>query len=302
TDLPVLPGHYDCLIKVEGDDEYNPAEFTKPEWGFDILKPGTEFIKATNFVVNATGYCAGDMAHVTFDVEVGEPTAYRLVFEAENKAINDIEFEPLEGGQYAIDFDIPDYVAGQYNLFVQFRDNDFRLSTVYSVPLHIDLTNDYLTDIWEDVVSVINKVDLSQLDNMTERFTAFQWYFNGEIIEGKAGTKPYYCQEGGLDGTYQLKVVTIDDETLFTCPKTFTPKNNKALSLKVYPNPVRSVVNIELSEDNDETHNLVITDNNGTVVVRTTFTGPLTQYDLSSAVVGHYVIMVDGLSVSVVKN
>ena len=54
--------------------------------------------------------------------------------------------------------------------------------------------------------------------------------------------------------------------------------------------------------DNDETHNLVITDNNGTVVVRTTFTGPLTQYDLSSAVVGHYVIMVDGLSVSVVKN
>ncbi len=302
TDLPVLPGHYDCLIKVEGDDEYNPAEFTKPEWGFDILKPGTEFIKATNFVVNATGYCAGDMAHVTFDVEVGEPTAYRLVFEAENKAINDIEFEPLEGGQYAIDFDIPDYVAGQYNLFVQFRDNDFRLSTVYSVPLHIDLTNEYLTDIWEDVVSVINKVDLSQPDNMTERFTAFQWYFNGEIIEGKAGTKPYYCQEGGLDGTYQLKVVTIDDETLFTCPKTFTPKNNKALSLKVYPNPVRSVVNIELSEDNDETHNLVITDNNGTVVVRTTFTGPLTQYDLSSAVVGHYVIMVDGLSVSVVKN
>lgn len=298
TQAPIEAGKVDVMISVEGDDEYNPAEFTKPEWSFEII---VRDINIVNFQVDATGYCPRSSAVVPYEVVTGEPTKFRWVIGDDAQALEGMPFEDLTPGVNAFEFEMPDLAVGSYMLSVQFTDDEGRLSAIYKLGVLVNLSSDYIVDIWRDVVSVINKVDLSTPEDLTERFNAYQWYLDGQLIEG--ATKPYYCQPGGLLGTYRLQTVEIaTGDTLFTCPKSFDNVPQKSLTMRVYPNPVVSVINVELSHDDGSEHILRIVNDKGTVVENTKFSGAITQYDMSHAVPGHYVITVDELNANIVKN
>ena len=196
---------------------------------------------------------------------------------------------------------MPNATEGKRTLQVQFRESDGLASEVYSLEINVNLTNEYLTDIWYDVVSIINKVDLNTPDDLTPRFQAYKWYRDGEELAGQ--TKPYVQQIGGLQGTYYAQVTTTDAlgaEVLYTCPKTWDG-DNKSLTLRVYPNPVVTIANVELSQNDGNDHDISIVDNKGLTLYRGTFNGATTSVNMSSYEAGYYIIIVDNLKANVVK-
>ncbi|MCQ2253429.1 MAG: T9SS type A sorting domain-containing protein, partial [Bacteroidales bacterium] len=107
----------------------------------------------------------------------------------------------------------------------------------------MNVPESYLHAKYEDVILV---------DNHEFLFVGYQWYKNGELIEG--ATKQYYVDPGFLKGWYSCDVITIDNERLSICPQyhdhTLSVKDPKEGSVLVYPNPATSsdIVTISLEE------------------------------------------------------
>lgn len=93
---------------------------------------------------------------------------------------------------------------------------------------------------------IIQKWNYALLVNNAEgNFIAFQWYKNGDPING--ATRQYFAEndsELDFDANYYVQLTTAEGEVMFTCP--FTPVK-KDVSLRAYPNPVKQgqSVNIE---------------------------------------------------------
>lgn len=294
SDAPSNVGHYEVMFTVAEDEGHHAASFTSPRWVFDVVHDAP----AADFVPASGGYCAGTEGAVAFRIAAGVPTEYRAVVAAGAESLARAEYAPLDGSG-SLSFAVPGVGEGRATLWVQFRDVFGFESEVYSVEISVNLSSDYITDIWSDVVSVVNKVDLDDPANLTPRFVSYQWYRNGEPIS--MATKPYYQQPGGLVGSYHARVVTTSGETLTICPKTWGPGSVKALSLRVFPNPVTAAVNVALSDDDGGGHSLTVLDNKGVVVGRQSFTGAEAQFDMSALNPGLYIVVVDGLKANVVK-
>jgi hypothetical protein len=111
-------------------------------------------------------------------------------------------------------------------------------SELYKFTFTINLTADYLVKKFNDVILV---------DNSSNRFTSYQWYKNGTIING--ARDQFYNDIQGLSGTYHAVVTTVSGQTLEICPATYNVATIKAMvALKTYPNPVASgnTINIEI--------------------------------------------------------
>ena len=301
TTQPVDKGVYHVRFTVDEDYDYNPADFTDGAWSFTISR---EPIQIENFIVTAHGYCPGADGIVKFTIVTGSPIEFRVAIvdttTAVTSYISEAEYHELDSDT-EFTFTVPQATEGKRKLLIQFRESDGLASEVYSVEVNINLSDQYLRDIWYDVVSIVNKIDLNNPDNLTPRFQAYKWYRNDEELVGQ--TKPYVQQVGGLEGTYYAMVTTTDSlgaETLYTCPKTWEA-NNKALTLRVYPNPVITIANVELSQNDGNDHSLTVVDNKGIILYRGTFNGATTTFDMSSYEAGSYVIVVDNLKAIVVK-
>ena len=294
TTQPVTPGTYTVRFTVDETVDYYAALFADETWTFEIVR---ELLVIENLVANSEGYCPGIPGKATYSVVSGFPIEYRAVVASNAAEIKDADFTTIvTEGEF--EFSVPNISSDSCNVFIQFREFDGLTSDVYSMKASVNLPNDYMTDIFTDVVSIINKVDLNNPSDLTPRFNAYQWYLDGEEIPG--ATKPYYQQIGGLEGTYHVRVTTLDGHTLYTCPKTFDG-SNKTASLAVYPNPVITIVNIELSVDSGAAHSVTIVDNKGLNVYNGQFTGSHTSVDMSSFETGYYIIIVDNLKANVVK-
>lgn len=292
---PVNVGRYEVMFTVAEDEGHHAASFTSPAWVFSVVH---DVPAAADFVPASGGYCVGESGSVAFRVAAGAPTEFRAVVAADAASLSQAEYAALDGSG-AFSFSLPKMGDGEATLWVQFRDVFGFESEVYSLSITVNLSSDYMTDIWSDVVSIVNKVDLDDPANLTPRFQSYQWYRDGEPIA--MATKPYYQQPGGLSGTYHVRVVTTSGETLTTCPKTWAAGQAKALSLRVFPNPVSGSVHVELSTDDGETHTLTVVDNKGVVVGRDSFTGAEAQFDMSALNPGLYIVVVDNLNANVVK-
>lgn len=164
-----------------------------------------------------------------------------------------------------------EYVADQlmnidYNVYVA----RYVISTVDSIiysdlfDLRVDLSVEYIFNKWNDVILI---------DNSSNQFVEYQWYYNGEKLNG--ATMQYVSQDGGLSGMYYAKVTTIDGKVFFTCPVNCDFHVEKNYGLQINPNPVREmeefIISIMgISDDEIEDAKLYLYSINGQMIFCTT--------------------------------
>ena len=103
---------------------------------------------------------------------------------------------------------------------------------------------------WDDVAICNN----NPATNGGYRFVSFQWYKNGQPIEG--ATNQYYQEIGGLNGFYSLKVIDEFGNEYTTCEEQFVGQ----IGPRVYPVPARvnDVITIELPLTDEELNGAVL--------------------------------------------
>ena len=129
---------------------------------------------------------------------------------------------------------------------------------------------------WDDVLVVNNNPD----NNGGYKFTTYQWYKNGEMIEG--ATDQIYQEVGGLGGEYSVELdgIRVSDGAhvhFITCGKYFDANS----SIRVYPVPANSTqeVTVELNMTDEELNGAIldIYDVRGTHVKTLTNLTPITK-------------------------
>ncbi len=270
----------DSIHLVVSSDTVISALFAK-----DIDEMMVDTLIAPSF-----GYCPNSIDVIRYTLLNSEaPTEYRIVYSEEAKLAGfvDVDFSRIDVDN-EVRVVIPDCPAGVYRASVQFKNSINSVTPFFDVELNVNLSNEYLTDIWKDVVSVVNTENL---------FTEYQWFHNDVKISG--ATEPYYCEKKGLTGNYYLEVMTVDGDKLRTCKKWFDYGLNTTLS--VYPNPTSDNATAELNVDNGSVHTISVTNASGVVVYTSTFTGRKAQLYLGNYPAGTYVVNVDGLTVKEIK-
>lgn len=241
-------------------------------------------------VIPSFGYCPNTEDVIRYTLLNSEsPTEYKIIYSEEAKLAGfvDVDFTRITADN-EVKIVIPDCPANVYRARIQFKNAINSVTPFFDVDLRVNLSSDYITDIWKDVVSVVNTENI---------FTQYQWYHDDVKIGG--ANSPYYCEKKGLTGNYYLETVTTDGKQLRTCKKWFDYGFNTTLS--VYPNPTYDNATAELSVDNGSTHMVTITNTSGVVVFSSTFVGRKTQLDFRRLPSGTYVVSVDGLSVKEIK-
>lgn len=236
-------------------------------------------------IIPAFGYCPNTEDVIRYSLLNSEaPSEYRILFseEALEAGFVDVDFTKISVDN-EVKIVVPDCPAGTYRASIQFKNAIHSVTPFFDVDLRVNLSSDYITDIWQDVVSVVNTENL---------FTEYQWFHNDVKVGG--ATAPYYCEKKGLSGNYYLEAVTTDGRQLRTCKKWFDYATNTTLS--VYPNPTPDNATVELSVDNGAVHSLTVTNATGVVVISTTFVGRKTQISFREFAPGTYIVEVDGLT------
>ena len=108
---------------------------------------------------------------------------------------------------------------------------------------------------WDDVLVVNNNPD----NNGGYKFTTYQWYKNGEMIEG--ATDQIYQEVGGLGGEYSVELdgIRVSDGAhvhFITCGKYFDANS----SIRVYPVPANTTqdVTVELNMTDEELEGAIL--------------------------------------------
>ncbi|MCR5498282.1 MAG: InlB B-repeat-containing protein [Paludibacteraceae bacterium] len=241
-------------------------------------------------IIPAFGYCPNTEDVIRYSLLNSEaPSEYKIVFSEEAKAVGfvDVDFTKIDADN-EVKIVIPDCPADVYRASIQFKNKINSVTPFFDIDLRVNLSNDYILDIWQDVVSVVNTENI---------FREYQWYHDDVKVGG--ATLPYYCEKKGLSGSYYLEAVTTDGRQLRTCKKWFDNATNTTLS--VYPNPTSEKATVELSVDNGATHSLTVTNALGVVVLNSSFVGRKTQIDFRSLAPGAYIVEVDGLTVKEIR-
>ena len=247
--------------------------------------------KIESFTMSVFGYCPETEDIIRYTASgSGRPVAYRIIYDrvAVSAGFENTEFTTIEKeGEIAIE--IPYCDANTYNAKLQFRDANNLESELYDITFKVNLSNKYVLDIFEDVVSAVNTEN---------RFLEYQWYHNDEKLIGAVG--PYYCERDGLTGNYYMEVLTTDNRQLRTCRKWFAATKDN-ITLIAYPNPTSDNATFELSFDNGEEHTIDVINALGVKVFSDTFKGQKTTIDFTTLGNGTYVVEVDGLTVKEIK-
>lgn len=241
-------------------------------------------------IIPSFGYCPNSEDVIRYSLLNSEaPSEYKIVFSDEAKAVGfvDVDFTKIDADN-EVKIVIPDCPADVYRASIQFKNKINSVTPFFDIDLRVNLSNEYILDIWQDVVSVVNTENI---------FREYQWYHDDVKVGG--ATSPYYCEKKGLSGSYYLEVVTSDGRQLRTCKKWFDNATNTTLS--VYPNPTSEKATVELSVDNGATHSLTVTNASGVVVLNSSFVGRKTQIDFRSLAPGAYIVEVDGLTVKEIR-
>ncbi|MBR6105704.1 MAG: T9SS type A sorting domain-containing protein [Paludibacteraceae bacterium] len=281
--VKLAPGNY--IVRIAGDKNHNASEEV-----LVTIQAGTVPYAIDSIIVPAFGYCPATDDNIRYVVS-GEnhPAAFRIIYSKEAEAAgfkNTGYIDITENGTLPVT--IPNCDANTYKAKLQFRSVNNIESKTFDIELMVNLSADYMTDIFEDVISAVNT---------EERFLEYQWYHNDILLEGE--TKPYYNQNKTLNGSYYMEVLTVDDRKLKTCRLNFEAV--EADKLTAYPNPTHDYTTIELTNDNEEEHTLEVFSSAGERVKSDTFTGAKTEVNFVDLPQGVYIVKVDGLEVKVLK-
>jgi hypothetical protein len=196
----------------------------RPEWREQDIEFTLEDMEAL-----LSRHCEGEEVQVSYSYTSGKPLSYKFYFSEEAVAAGFPSEQSGELGENGeLYLNIPMGVdKGEYGVELQFFGKEKESGkTAFTVSTNISSSR--LLKMWDDVVVCNNA------DNM---FVSYQWYKDGEEIDGANGQ--YYCELGGLEGDYSVKVVTVDGEELFVCKKHFD-RVEPPFSIAVYPNPAKA--------------------------------------------------------------
>lgn len=239
--------------------------------------------------ITTDGTCQGDNVEVNYHIAQGEPVVYYITFPPELLALGFTNADSVAlPATEVLPIVIPDGCPfGHYTCEVTFV-NEAGGRAPYTFAFTVNYSNDYITDIFDDVVSIVNVENL---------FSTYQWYHNGVAIDG--ATMPYYQEEGGLTGTYYVRVNRGTATEGRTCEKTFN--NATAKTVKVSPNPVSGNAKVILHGFEDGQHLLVVYNAYGQQILSRTFSGNECSVDFSDMAQGTYLLSVDGEKAKAIK-
>lgn len=254
-----------------------------------------------NTYVGFQGYCS-DTATVTFKLTSGNPDEYKLAFNAAAQAegFTDVAWTTTVDDT-TIQFLIPATAkAGDYSVNLTLREAAY--PQYESAPITINFTvgmnKDYVTAIFGDVLTVVNKGEV-------ENYDQYSWYCNGTEL-GYYGQ--YYQDPNGLSSSNYYYVVLTNSTTgavARTCPQTvvnvLTEDQVFQPTVSTYPNPATNMMTVNVENSNLTTHTLRVMNVMGQVILTTTFEGNECSVNLSDYAQGTYTVSVDGTTVRVIK-
>lgn len=185
---------------------------------------------------------------VPYELSAGQPDRYSLLFDtdAQRAGFADVENALLPSGSIAVD--VPrDAPMGDYLATLRIFDSravDGCASV--SLPLNITLGFDaahYLVQKWNDVIVVNNSGD----SRHPMRFVAYQWYKNGQKIDG--ATLQHLYEADGLDwsAVYTVDLTTEDGRRFHSCGFVPQPQSERKSEFDICPNPVAAGAPFELA-------------------------------------------------------
>lgn len=252
-----------------------------------------EYADGSIFYVKNEGYCPGSEEPISYTVLQGVPIDYKMDFseDAKKQGFEDIDWTPVSADS-RINILTPDEcLPGEYSANVYFRNGNMTATQAYPVKFNVNLSKTYILAIFEDVVSI---------DNRTNQFHSYQWYHNGEMIDG--ATRPYYQELGGLTGSYYVRINVGTDSEVRTCSRSVWDKIVKgARSISVSQNPIKEGATVTLINFEETQHTLSIINQLGSTVITERFTGNKIDLNTSLMPAGNYIINVDGISLKVIK-
>ena len=164
---------------------------------------------------------SAESIQITYTVQEGQPDHFDLIFsdKAKEKGLRDSLNAELPKSD-TIDIILPeDKPLGAYEFTIVFyaatADSTDCKGTPVTIPFSIDIDG-YVHRKWNDVVFVDNS-DKNCEPNCEEdqTFVAWQWYKNGEAIEGATGQS--YYEQGGLNGWYRVQMTASDGTVYYSC-------------------------------------------------------------------------------------
>ncbi len=247
--------------------------------------------------VNANGFCEGSKGAIRFHVQKGEPTMYRLLFNDEAQAAGFDNTGWIWLTSDTVEFMIPtNCPEGNYAVSLVLMNEAMVQTNPYTTTFKMSMSNHYLVQVFDDVVSIDNS---GRTDGIPNRFTAFQWYRDGNKLDN--ATKPYYQEKGGLNGSYSVYVTLNTEENAWVCPITLHSVPTSTKQVHVYPNPVMNNTTVRLEGFEDGEHVMTIHNSYGVELFRLTFNGIEKTLDMSNMPQGQYMISVDGVAAKAMK-
>lgn len=238
------------LDTICSDEEYYFDGKLITETGKYIAKRtsiyGCDSTITLNIVVNPSLYikfdsiavaCDGDVELlVPYDITSGALYSYNATIASDSVSYDElIDLKP-ENSTLVIPLPI-DIKPGYYTVNLTFGENSCG-KVGELLPLHVYYSKDILVQRWNDVLAVTNE-DY----NGGYEFIAFQWFKNGNIIEGATSSILYV--EDGLDLTARYSVLLTregDNLSLMTCDANLfdfgTGENSKVVVFKLQDNSV----------------------------------------------------------------
>lgn len=228
--------------------------------------------------------CGDDAAFsIPYSIGKGYPTTYDVVFDERAKAAGFADQTGVMADGTDLQVPLPAGVRpGQYTMTLLFEDL-LCDTVVWPIDFTVQYPASILTQKWNDVIAIRNAVNNGGYD-----FSAYQWYKDGQPIEGE--TDPYlYIAEGALDtiAEYAVLLTRSDDgESVLTCPIIPVWKSETDL----YPTVVPPDVPVAMSLSEPAT--VQVYDMWGVRVKAQDYPAGAAQQLVVSDVAGHYFVHV----------
>lgn len=199
-------------------------------------------------VLPVAAVCQTDsFVYLQYDVTEGRPDHYRLEFDKTALAEGFQPIDTLLPAGNTIPIPLPTTSLGDYKLSIQFYNategGNSCMGYIQEVGFSLALAG-YVHRKWNDVLFVDNSDKNCEPDCEGDlTFTAYQWYKDGEAVEGAEGQ--YYYETGGLNGVYHVMLTATDGTIYRSCDYEMRPTTDledlpqaaAALTLSLYPVP-----------------------------------------------------------------
>ncbi len=230
----------------------------KTEWGCNkevTLQCAVRKVPVVE-VAEMAAVCQTDtVMYLQYTLKEGAPDHYLLTInEAATKA-GFLSVDTMLPKGNVIPIEIPAIPLGNYNLYIQFYNategENHCIGHVIEVPFTIALDG-YVHNKWSDVLFVDNSDKNCEPDCEDDiTFNHYQWYKDGEPVEGANGQ--YYYEEGGLNGVYYAMLTATDGTTYRSCDYEMRPGTNlqnippnNTDNLLIYPVPATAGMPIQI--------------------------------------------------------